>query len=163
MIRPAGKYRLGGVKANCARTSIHSCHRHCVREPVKYPCIPQIPTEYYSSQTYIRAMLSTRIQRNIIRTLLAYLKKPQIADVMVTYGTSLPPRDPRNLVCPTSLPSPLRDIGLVRIIDFGEASLQGQGSRIHIPLVFQAPEIIFTSQQDFRTDVWSLACTVRAS
>lgn len=96
---------------------------------------------------------------------LTSLEKPQTADVRVTYGISLAPRVPRYLVCLMSLPSPTQDIGhaLVKIIDFGEASLQGQGSRIYIALVYQAREPIFTSQQDFRNDVWSLACTVRAS
>ena len=93
------------------------------------------------------------------------LGKPRTDDVMATYGASLTPRIPRYLVWPTSLLSPAREVGdaLVKIVDFGEASLQGQPSKTHSLLVFRAPETIFASQQDLQTDVWSLACTVRAS
>ena len=97
--------------------------------------------------------------------LIMSLEKPRIEDVMATHGFSLTPQVPRYLVCPTSLPSPARDAGiaLVKIVDFGEAFLHGQQSNIHCPLVFRAPEAIFTSRQDFRADIWSLGCIVRAS
>lgn len=96
--------------------------------------------------------------------LIRSLGKPRTEDVMATQGFSLTPQVPRYLVCPTSLPSPARDIGsaFVKIVDFGEAFLDVQQSNIHCPLVFRAPEAVFTTQQDLRADVWSLACTVCA-
>ena len=105
-------------------------------------------------------------QRDLSDTdLIKTLGKPRTADVMATYGASLTPRIPRYLVCPTSLPSPPRDVGdtLVKIVDFGEASMQRQRSYIPSPLVFRAPETIFASEKNLQTDVWSLASTVRAS
>lgn len=97
--------------------------------------------------------------------LITSIGEPRTEDVMATHGASLTPRVPRYLVFPTSLPSPARDGGdaVVKIVDFGEASLPGKRSKIYCPLVFRAPETIFASQQDLQTDVWSLACTVRAS
>ncbi|KAL9102567.1 MAG: hypothetical protein Q9163_002285 [Psora crenata] len=102
-------------------------------------------------------------QRNLSDTeLITSLKKPRTGDVMAAYGFPLTPQVPRYLVCPTSLPSPVRDAGhtLVKIVDFGEAFLHGQQRNIHCPLVFRAPEAIFTSRQDLRADIWSLGCTI---
>lgn len=108
---------------------------------------------------------STTIQNLSDMGLITSIRKPRTGDVMAIHRASLTPRVPRYLVCPTSVPSSARDVGeaLVKIVDFGEASLQGQQSKIHCPLVFQAPETIFASRKDLQTDVWSLACTVCAS
>jgi len=91
--------------------------------------------------------------------------KPQTGDVMATYGSSLTPQVPRYLVWPTSLPSASQDAQKntrIKIVDFGEAFLRGPESNIHCPLIFRAPEAVFTAQQDLQADIWSLGCTVRA-
>ena len=95
-------------------------------------------------------------QRDLSDTdLIKTLRKPRTADVIATYRASLTPRIPRYLVYPTSLQSPPRDVGdtLVKIIDFGEAFMHRQRSNIHSPLVFRAPETIFTSEKNLQTDV----------
>ena len=99
------------------------------------------------------------------KELLTSLGRPRITDVMTTNGTSLHPQVPKHLVCPTSLPTPARKVRpvMVKIVDFGEAFLQGHESNVHTLLILQAPETMFKSKQNLRTNVSSIACTVRAS
>jgi len=94
--------------------------------------------------------------------LLKYLGKPSISDVVATSGHALTPRIPRYLVFPSSLPSLAKDSEScnIKMIDFGEALMDGEQRRIHCPLVFRAPEAVLTSQWGIKADIWSLGCTV---
>lgn len=50
----------------------------------------------------------------------------------------------------------------LRIIDFGEAFLQGAETRaLAQPIDLQAPETIFTSSFDYRLDLWRAGIVVR--
>lgn len=90
------------------------------------------------------------------------LGKPQIGDVVASYGYSLTAQIPKYLVRPTCLPSGVRDIKScqVKLVDFGQAFLLGQQRQVNCPLVFRAPEAVLTSHRDLKADVWSLGCTV---
>ena len=90
------------------------------------------------------------------------LGKPEIGSVTASCGYSLTPSVPNYLVLPTSFPSLVPDPKNchVKIVDFGEAFLDGQQRRIHCPLVFRAPEIVLTTQWDLQADIWTLGCTI---
>lgn len=89
--------------------------------------------------------------------------KPDTGDVTATYGLSLS-QHPNYLVHQSSIPfSPqyARDCH-IKLIDFGQASLNGKQREVHCPLVFRAPETFFEPEWDSQADVWSLGCTVRS-
>ena len=52
----------------------------------------------------------------------------------------------------------------IRIIDFGEAFLQGmEPAKLAQPDVLRAPETIFTGSFDFRLDLWRAGIVVRCA
>jgi serine/threonine protein kinase len=49
----------------------------------------------------------------------------------------------------------------IKIIDFGEASLQSSVPKtIRTPLAIRAPEFVFKNLLDHRVDLWSMGCSV---
>lgn len=94
--------------------------------------------------------------------LLKCLGKPSTSDVIAISGHALTPRIPRYLVLPSSLPSLAKGSKSchIKVVDFGEAIMDGERRRIHCPLVFRAPEAVITSQWGMQADIWSLGCTV---
>lgn len=94
--------------------------------------------------------------------LLKSLGKPEMSDVIPSFGYSLTAQVPKYLVLPTSPRSVAREFEScqVKLIDFGGAFLVGQQRQIRSPLVFRAPEAVLTSRWDLRVDIWSLGCTV---
>ena len=86
----------------------------------------------------------------------------RVSDVKATLGNSLTLHVPKYIVLPASFPSSAQHLGdcQVKIVDFGEAFMHGQPRQIRCPLVFRAPETIFSSKWDMQADIWSLACTV---
>lgn len=73
---------------------------------------------------------------------------------------------PSYIVRPASVPAgicqSLRGMSsCIKIIDFGEAFLKGEGpDTLHTPLAVRAPEALFGDQIDYRVDLWSYGCLV---
>lgn len=91
------------------------------------------------------------------------LGRPVTAEVARPNGDPINTNVPRYLVLPTTFPALDLDSAFqVKLADLGEAFTEyDRPASLHCPLVFRAPETIFSDTWDYRVDIWSMGCTVR--
>lgn len=128
-----------------------------IRPPDADQCAP--PDLHPGNIVFANTRTSYRSDKDVLKS----LGKPQMSDVMHSFGVPVTTQVPKYLVLPTSPPFVARALEScqVKLIDFGEAFPVGQLSQIRCPLVFRAPEVVLTSQWDLQVDLWSLGCTVK--
>jgi len=92
------------------------------------------------------------------------LPTPSTGIVVATDCHPLTAQLPRYLVDPISIPVYCSDHRTcVKILNFGQACLNGKQREIHCHLAFRAPETILTSLWNVKIDIWSLGCRVHPS